>query len=62
MDVLLPLKLRSAPFISTAIADLVEWILVHNYGVDFLCHYLDDILTLAPPASPICHCNLQTCV
>ena len=46
----------------TAIADLVEWILVHNYHVTFLRHYLDDFLTLGPPSSPVCHNNLQTCV
>ena len=62
VDMALPFGLRSAPFIFTAIADLVEWILVHNYGVDFLRHYLDDFLTLGPPASAICHDNLQKCV
>ena len=61
VDLVLPFGRRSAPFISTAIADLVEWILVHNY-VTFLRHYLDDFLTLGPPASPVCHNNLQTCV
>ena len=25
-------------------------------------HYLDDFLTLGPPASPVCHNNLQTCI
>ena len=62
VDLVLPFGLRSAPFIFTAIADLVEWILVHNYDVTFLSHYLDDFLTLGPPASPVCHNNLQTCV
>ena len=62
VDLVLPFGLRSAPFIFTAIADLVEWILVHNYDVTFLRHYLDDFLTLGPPASPVCHNNLQTCV
>ena len=62
VDMVLPFGLRSAPFIFTAIADLVEWILVNNYGVNFLRHYLDDFLTLGPPASPICHNNLQKCV
>ena len=42
--------------------DLVERILVHNYGVKFLRRYLEDFLTLGPPASPVCHNNLQTCV
>ena len=62
IDLVLPFGLRSAPFIFTAIADLVEWILVHNYDVTFLRHYLDDFLTLGPPSSPVCHNNLQTCV
>ena len=62
VDLVLPFGLRSAPFIFTAIADLVEWILVHNYDVTFLGHYLDDFLTLGPPAPPVCHNNLQTCV
>ena len=53
VDLVLPFKLRSAPFIFTCIADLVEWILVHNYGVDFLRHYLDDFFTLGPPSSPL---------
>ena len=42
VDMVLPFGLHSAPFIFTSIADLVEWILVHNYGMDFLRHYLDD--------------------
>ena len=62
VDLVLPFGLRSAPFIFTAIADLVEWILVHNYHVTFLRHYLDDFLTLGPPSSLVCHNNLQTCV
>ena len=62
VDLVLLFGLRSAPFIFTAIADLVEWILFHNYVVTFLCHYLDDFLTLGPPSSPVCHNNLQTCV
>ena len=55
VDLVLPFGLRSAPFIFTAIVDLVEWVLGHNYDVTFLCHYLDDFLTFGPPASPVCH-------
>ena len=62
MDLVLPFGLRSAPFMFTAIADLGEWILVHNYDVTFLRHYLDNFLTLGPPSLPVCHNNLQTCV
>ena len=49
-------------FIFTSIEDLVEWILVHNYGLDFLRHYLDDFFTLGPPSFPLCHSYLLTCV
>ena len=62
VDLVLPFGLCSAPFIFTAIADLVEWILVQNYDITYLRHYWDDFLTLGPPASPVCHNNLQTCV
>ena len=46
VDMVLPFGLRSVPFIFTFIVDLVEWILLHNYGVDFLRNYLDDFLPL----------------
>ena len=62
VDMALPFGLRSAPYIFTSIADMVEWILTHNYGVDFLRHYLDDFMTLGPPASPVCYYNLQACI
>ena len=58
----LPFGLCSALFIFTCIADLVEWILVHNYGVDFLRHYLDDFFTLGSSSSQLCHSYLLTCV
>ena len=54
VDLVLPFGLRSVPFIFTSIADLVEWILVHNYGVDFPCHYLD-FFTLGLSSSWLCH-------
>lgn len=62
VDLALPFGLRSAPFIFTAVADMVEWMLVNNHGVDFLCHYLDDFLTLGPPASLVCSDNLRSCI
>lgn len=62
IDLALPFGLRSAPFIFSSIADLLEWILKQNYGVDFLLHYLDDFHTLGPPNSPVCQNNLDTCV
>ena len=58
----LPYGLRSAPFIFNSVADTVEWSLTHNHGLDFLRHYLDDFLTLGPPASDACLSNLATCL
>ena len=49
VDMALPFGLRSAPYIFTAIADVVQWMLTSHHGVDFLRHYLDDFLTLGPP-------------
>ena len=54
--------LRSAPYIFTSIADTVQWTATHNHEFDFLRHYLDDSLTLGPPASPVCYNNLQACL
>ena len=36
--------------------------LTSHHGVDFLRHYLDDFLTMGPPASPVCYNNLQACI
>ena len=43
-DLALPLGLRSAPAIFNSVAELVAWILVHNYGIEDLLHYLDDFI------------------
>ena len=43
----------------SSVADLLEWILRHNYGLNFLLHYLDDFYTLGPPNSPVCQYNLD---
>jgi hypothetical protein len=57
VDLPLPFGLRSAPFIFYSVADLVEWILKHNYGLRCLYHYLDDYLTLGPAHSQECARN-----
>lgn len=41
---------------------MVQWMLTSHHGVDFLCHYLDDFLTLGPQASLVHHNNLQACI
>jgi len=62
IDVALPFGLHSAPFIFLSVADLLEWILRHNYILNFLLHYLDDFYTLGPPNSPAWQNNLDTCL
>ena len=39
---------------------MVEWILVNNYQIPDLLHYLDDFITASPPDSPQCALNLRT--
>ena len=62
MDLAVPFGLRSAPAIFNLVADVVEWILVNNYGIDDLLHYLDDFITAAPANSSVCAANLQVAV
>ena len=59
VDMVLPFGVRSAPYIFTCIADLVEWVAKQNYDVTFLMHYLDDFHTLGPPGSSVCQHNLD---
>ncbi len=54
VDLALPFGLRSAPYIFNSLADLFHWIIVNNFLVPDLLHYLDDYFTLGPPASPVC--------
>ena len=62
IDLVLPFALRSALYIFSAIADLLEWIVRRNYYVAFLKHYLDDFHTLGPSNSLQCEQNLATCI
>ena len=62
IDLALPFGLRSAPAIFNSVAELVEWILVHNYGIEDLLHYLDDFILAAPVNSVVCASNLQVAV
>jgi len=59
-DLALPFGLRSAPYIFNSVADPVEWILLNNYHLPDLLHYLDDFITAGPPNSPQCENNLST--
>lgn len=59
VDLALPFGLRSAPFIFDSVASAVEWILLHNYGVTNLVHYLDDFIMAGPPQENICSQHLE---
>lgn len=58
MDATLPFGLRSATIIFTALADGLEWIL-HQRGIPYIAHYLDDFITLGAPGSDQCSSNLS---
>ena len=57
VDKVLPFGLRSAPIIFTAVADALQWI-IQKRGVEHLFHYLDDYITVGPPATSVCLNNL----
>ena len=60
VDLTLPFGLRSAPYIFNSVADMVQWILLNNYHVSDLEHYLDDFISAGPPNSDQCQVNLST--
>ena len=51
IDRALPFGLRSAPKIFSAVADFISWVL-HEQGIAYQLHYLDDYLLLGAPNSP----------
>ena len=58
VDTRLLFGLRSAPLIFTAVADSLEWI-VKQQGVQYLYHYLDDLITCGPPGTLECQKNMH---
>ena len=50
---MLPFGLRSAPCIFNYVASMVEWILIHNYDIRDLLHYLDDCILAGSAGSSI---------
>ena len=58
VDAQLLFGLRSAPMIFSAIADALEWI-VHDRGISYCMHYLDDFLTVGPAESDVCERNFE---
>ena len=59
IDHCIPFGLRSAPKLFNILADLLAEI-AQNAGVSYLIHYLDDYLTMGPPASSVCQNNVNT--
>ena len=55
LDTVLPFGLRSAPKIFSALADALEWILLHT----MVLHYLDNFLTMGQKGSDQCAHNLD---
>ena len=51
IDYCIPFGLRSAAKLFNLLADLLAWI-TENAGISYLIHYLDDYLTMGPPAQP----------
>lgn len=60
VDLVLPFGLRSAPFIFSSVADMVECILMRRHHVAGLLHYLNNFITAGSPNSSRCASNLQT--
>ena len=59
VDTCLPFGLRSAPYLFNQFAEVLQWILQHNYGLQWLVHYLDDYLLVGAPDSHSCREHLQ---
>ena len=66
VDTCLPFGLRSAPYLFNQFAEALQWILQHNYGLQWLIHYLDDYLMVGTPDSHSCgehlQCFLRVCM
>ena len=60
IDTCLPFGLCSAPCIFNRLATAIHWILLNNYNLQFLLHYLSDFLTASSPDSPVCKQNLDS--
>ena len=49
-DKVLPFGLRTAPFLFNLLSDAIEWILLNECLISFVCHILDDFLIIEPAA------------
>ena len=60
VDTCLPFGLCLAPFLFNEYATAIKWIMIHNYQLHHLIHYLDNFLLAAPPDSGCCQRDLDT--
>ena len=58
MDGALPFGLRSAPKIFTVLADAFKFI-IKQHSIEWVWHYLDDFITIGPPATTKCAAALD---
>ena len=58
LDAALPVGLRSAPLIFSAVADALQWIM-ESMEVQWVVHYIDDFVTLGVPDSTECEENIS---
>lgn len=66
-DKVLPFGLRSAPYIFNQLSDAIEWILLNECAISFVCHILDDFLIVeplcpTPPFDSICRARLSSMI
>ena len=54
IDKCLPFGLRSAPYLFNIVAEAMEWILKHHFGIHHCFHYLDDFFFVGLPQSDTC--------
>ena len=60
IDKALPLGLRSAQIIFTAVADALQWIMQKN-GVSYVDHYIDDFITAGKGGTDECSKMHRSC-
>ena len=58
VDGTLPFGLRSAPLLSTAAGDALQWVMEQR-GVSWVGHYIDDFVTVGDPGSTMCGHHLE---
>ena len=58
VDATLPLALRSAPLLFTAVVDALQWIM-QKKGLTWVGHYIDDFITMGSPGCGECKTKIS---